>query len=390
VARWLICSWEYPPVIEGGLARHVGKLAGALARQGHDVHVLTRGAAGEREERAGVVVHRVGAPDYPRRDFTAFLEWVTRMNADLAAAGEAAAAEAGFDVVHSHDWLVARAGERLARRLGAPWLVTVHATEHLRHQGWVRAWPQSHLHAEDRRMLRRADRVIACSAAMRRHVKEVFGVEAAVVPNGIDPADFAPAADLPRLRARFAAPGEPLVLLAGRLVHEKGFHLALDALPQVMQRVGPVCFVVAGRGTAEQELRAQVRRLGLLERGTFLGWVGDELLHGLYRVADLCVVPSLQEPFGLVALEAMASGCACLVADTGGLREIVGPAGLRFTAGSVASLAAAMERALSDPDLRRRAVDDGWKRVHAHDWDVAAQRTADVIAAIPRRAASCP
>ena len=66
-------------------------------------------------------------------------------------------------------------------------------------------------------------------------------------------------------------------------------------------------FLIAGSGTAEAELKAQAERLGLMEHGTFIGWTGDDVLHSLYRIADLCLVPSIYEPFGLVALEAMAS-----------------------------------------------------------------------------------
>ena len=94
-------------------------------------------------------------------------------------------------------------------------------------------------------------------------------------------------------------------------------------------------FLIAGSGTAEAELKAQAERLGLMEHGTFIGWTGDDVLHSLYRIADLCLVPSIYEPFGLVALEAMASGCPCIVADTGGLREVVPRGrrvGLRFRA----------------------------------------------------------
>ena len=92
-------------------------------------------------------------------------------------------------------------------------------------------------------------------------------------------------------------------------------------------------FLIAGSGTAEAELKEQAERLGLMEHGSFVGWTGDDELHSLYRIADLCLVPSIYEPFGLVALEAMASGCPCIVADTGGLREVVpggGRVGLRF------------------------------------------------------------
>ena len=78
------------------------------------------------------------------------------------------------------------------------------------------------------------------------------------------------------------------MLLVGRLVYEKGFQLALEALPGVIERLGDVRFLVAGSGTAEAELQARRRdELGLTEHGTFLGWIGDDVLHSLYRIADL-------------------------------------------------------------------------------------------------------
>jgi glycogen(starch) synthase len=374
--RVLTLSWEYPPVIEGGLARHVRKLSEQLVRDGHEVHVLTRGRAGT-ENRHGVIVHRVPEPEFPRDDLDAFIAWVERMNADLAAA----APGGEFDLVHSHDWLVADAARRLAR--GVPWLVTIHATEYGRHEGRVHQHPQSFIHAAEQRMASGADRVIVCSAYMAAQLKEVFGAErVSVIPNGIDPGDLQPLADLPRLRARFAAPDEKLVLLVGRLVYEKGFHLALDALPGLIRRVGRVRFLVAGAGPAEAELRAQAERLGLMEHGTFVGWTGDDVLHSLYRIAELCVVPSLYEPFGLVALEAMASGCPCIVADTGGLREVVPSVGLRFRARSARSLARMAEQLLTDDALRARLVAEASEHVLRFDWADVAGQTAAVYAAL--------
>jgi glycogen(starch) synthase len=384
--RVLILSWEYPPIVEGGLARHVRKLSEQLVRQGHDVHVLTRGGGHlqAEEDRHGVTVHRVREPEFPRDDLDAFIAWVEHMNDDMLAAGTELGG--GFDLVHSHDWLVAAAARKLARRRRLPWLVTVHATEYGRHQGWVDKHPQSHIHAVEKRMVRAADRVITCSHYMRGHVRDVFGVErVTVIPNGIDPSDLQPVADLPRLRARFAAPDEKLVLLVGRLVYEKGFHLALDALPGLIRRVGGVRFLVAGSGTAEAELKAQAERLGLMEHGTFLGWTGDDTLHSLYRIADLCMVPSLYEPFGLVALEAMASGCPTIVADTGGLREVV-PAGrrvgLRFRARSTRSLERMAYQLLTSDDLRERLVAEASEHVLRFDWADVARQTAEVYGSL--------
>lgn len=388
--RVLILSWEYPPVIEGGLARHVRKLSEELVRQGIAIDVLTRGAGVSSdggplavEERGGVTVHRVREPDWPR-DLDRFVAWVQRMNQDMLLAGEALAEERGYDLIHGHDWLVAHACAALADRLEVPFLTTIHATEHGRHQGWVQDQPQSHIHAVERWMAHRADSVITCSHYMRGHVADIFDIDEeriTVIPNGIDPRDLRPVDDLQTLRREFAQPHERLVLLVGRLVYEKGFQLALDALPGVIERVGDVRFLVAGSGTHEAELKAQAQQLGLTDQGVFLGWIGDDALHSLYRIADLCVVPSIYEPFGLVALEAMASGCPCIVADTGGLREVVPPGdrvGLRFNGGDAEHLGVMIERLLVDKELRDRLVAEASEHVLSFDWSDVAQRTREI------------
>ena len=394
--RVLLISWEYPPVIEGGLGRHVRKLSEHLVREGVEVHVLTRGGGHlpVEEERHGVLVHRVCEPAFPK-DPSAFVRWVEEMNADMRELGFELCERLRFDLVHSHDWLVAGAAQQIARGIERPWLVTVHATEFGRHQGWVQNHPQSHIHAAERAMVRGADRVITCSRYMRSHVSTVFGVSprrVTVVQNGIDPRDLEPVVpDLPGLRARYAEPDQRLVLLVGRLVYEKGFHLALDALAPVIRRLGDVRFVVAGTGTAEAELKRQARRLGLTRHGSFLGWVGDDMLHSLYRVADLCIVPSIYEPFGLVALEAMASGCLCVVADTGGLREVVpgdGTVGLRFRSRDSAALGEILGQVLRDDAMREQLVTEARAHVLCFDWGEVATRTAAIyreLAAIPLR-----
>jgi glycogen(starch) synthase len=328
-------------------------------------------------------VHRVREPRWPR-DLDRFVAWVGRMNDDMLAAGEALAQESSYDLIHGHDWLVAQACAALSERLGVPYVTTIHATEHGRHQGWVENPPQSHIHAVEQWMANRADAVIVCSYYMRGHVADIFDIEErriAVIPNGVDPNDLRPRGDLNALRQEFAAPHEKLVLLVGRLVYEKGFQLALDALPGVIEQLGEVRFLVAGSGTHEGELRAQAERLGLSGHGTFLGWIGDDVLHSLYRIADLCVVPSIYEPFGLVALEAMASGCPCIVADTGGLREVVPVGervGLRFNGGDAEHLGVMIERLLVDDRLRDRLVAEASEHVLRFDWDDIALRTRGI------------
>jgi glycogen(starch) synthase len=157
-------------------------------------------------------------------------------------------------------------------------------------------------------------------------------------------------------------------------------------MPALIERLPRTRFLVAGSGTHEAELRRQAERLGLMDHGTFLGWIGDDVLHSLYRIADVCVVPSIYEPFGLVALEAMASGCPCIVADTGGLREVVPheEVGLRFRARDPQALVEVAARVLSDDELGRRLVADAYEHLRRFDWFDVAARTSVLYSGLVR------
>ena len=346
-----------PPDSRGGAGHFTVGLCAALSARGHHVTVFSqdRGPAG--------AAYRV--EQLPGRD--------RRLAPILFPAQLRAVDFSGFDLVH------AQGDEQCIRHAGRPVVRTLHGSslaeaqsygfghfspKHLLLHAWFYAWELV--------AVVRADAVVGVSAASGRHVPR----EIEVIPNGIDPDDLQPVEDLDELRARFAEPHQKLVLLVGRLVYEKGFQLALDALPGLIKRLGDVRFLVAGSGTHEAELRKQAERLGLMEHGTFLGWIGDDVLHSLYRIADLTVVPSLYEPFGLVALEAMASGCPCIVADTGGLREVVPnhDVGLRFKTKSPRSLSHWITRVLTDDELRERLVAEASEHVLRFDWaDIAAQ-----------------
>ena len=399
--RILIVTWEYPPLIEGGLARHVRKLSEALVELGVEVHVLTRGgeqATVEEEDGRGADPphRRAGTPDRPRRV------------RDLGRADELRHARRRgrtrdryeFDLVHGHDWLVAGACDHLARRYGVPLVTTIHATEYGRHQGWVEKHPQKHIHGVEKWIANRSDRVIACSHFMREQIAEIFAVDQghiSVIPTGSTPKTCRPKdpVELARLRSEFAKPDENLVLLIGRLVYEKGFQLALEAMPKVIEALPNTRFLVAGSGTHEAELHKQAEELGLMTHGTFLGWIGDDVLHSLYRIADLTVVPSIYEPFGLVALEAMASECPCIAGRTGGLREVVpnrrAPACVSGRA-TRRHLAEAAIQVLGDDELSQRMVEEGLAHIRMFDWADVALQTLELYrgrARSPRTARLC-
>jgi glycosyltransferase involved in cell wall biosynthesis len=197
VPRVLILSWEYPPIVEGGLARHVRKLAEGLVWAGAEVHVLARGGGrlAAIEDRHGVTVHRVREPEFPTDDLDAFVRWVDAMNDDMRAAGAALGDTLSFDLVHSHDWLVAGAARRLARRFGCPWLVTVHPTEARPPPGLdtqAPAAPHPRRRAADGARRRPRDHLLALHARPRRRGVRDRRRRITVVPTASIPATSSP------------------------------------------------------------------------------------------------------------------------------------------------------------------------------------------------------
>jgi glycogen synthase len=388
--RVLMLSWEYPPVMVGGLGRHVHALAEAMAAAGHEVTVLTRhpgGAEVARDEVAGGVrVVRV-AEDPTRLSFADdLLAWTMALNHALTRAGLAVGAAGGFDVVHAHDWLVAHAATTLEHHLGVPLVATLHATEAGRHQGWLPGPVNRTIHSVEWWLTFEARRVVTCSAYMRWEVTRLFELPAAkvdVVPNGVDASRWRVRPDrVAAARRRWAADG-PLVAYGGRLVHEKGVQDLLAAVPRLRRRHPGLRVVVAGTGPAEASLREQARALRLGRSVTFAGFVPDADLAALVAAADCAVVPSRYEPFGMVALEAGAAGTPVVAADVGGLAEVVadGRFGLRFPAGEPAALADAVSRLLADPELGRRLVRAGRAALAArYGWAGVAERTVGVYA----------
>jgi glycogen(starch) synthase len=382
----LMLSWEYPPVMIGGLGRHVHALAEALARGGHQVTVLTRHAEGAPYDEVAGGVRVVRVPeDPPLFAFdTDLLAWALAFNHALTRAGLAVVAEQPPDVLHAHDWLVTHAAATLKHHLGVPLVGTVHATEAGRHQGWLPAPVNKAIHSVEWWLTYEARRVVTCSQYMRWEVTRLFELppeKVDVVPNGIRLAPWRP--DPPRVaaaRARHGGTG-PLVVFSGRLVYEKGVHDLLRAMPRLRRRHPGIRLVVAGSGPHDQALREQARALRLGRSVRFAGFVDNADLAALAAAADCAVVPSIYEPFGLVALEAAAAGTPLAVADVGGLRELVehGRTGLRFPAGDAAGLADAVTAVLSD-QVRGRRMANAARAVAAADysWDRIAARTAEV------------
>jgi glycogen(starch) synthase len=382
--RVLVLSWEYPPVLVGGLGRHVHALTTTLAAAGHEVTVVSRHAEGAAFDEVldGVRVVRV-PEDPPLFGFTekTLLAWTMAFNHALTRAALRVAEEVRPEVVHAHDWLVAHAAATLKHHLDVPLVATVHATEAGRHQGWLPGEMNKSIHSVEWWLTYEARRVITCSQYMRWEVTRLFDLppdKTDSIPNGVE-LYSAPAAAVSSARSSYG--GGPLVVFAGRLVYEKGVHDLLAAVPRLRRRHPGLRVVIAGDGPHLDELRAQARRLRLGRSVTWTGFLDGDRLAALAAAADCAVVPSIYEPFGMVALEAAAAGTPLVVADTGGLREIVehGITGLKFRPGDPAALADAVSAVLRDEVLARRLTRDARAVVEReYAWPSIADRTVKV------------
>jgi glycogen(starch) synthase len=378
----MMLSWEFPPRVIGGISPHVYFLSKSLAKNGVKVHVVTCDFPGApaHEVIDGVEVYRIDSYKNPSPDFAT---WVYLMNLNMQR--EAAAIAAGLrdkiDVFHAHDWLVATAGIGLKHVFRKPLLVTMHSTEIGRRDG-IHTTTEKMIHETEAWLTYEAWRVICCSDYMVQHVKWAFGLPSdklAMVPNGVNPHVYDGLAkqDLKSFRSKFALPEEKIILYVGRLVYEKGIHILVNSVPKVLGKVDAK-FVIVGTGYMQEQLSNIVKSMGLEHKVLFTGFVDEESLLKLQKCADVSVVPSLFEPFGIVALEAMAAKSPVVVSDTGGLSEIVDHdvTGVKVYPNNADSLAWGITKVLLDDGYRNSIRENAYKTIQEnYNWDKIAQQT---------------
>ena len=396
----LMVSWEYPPVVIGGLGHHVHHLSTALAAAGHEVVVLSRRPSGTdpsthpSSDEINEDVRVVAAAQDPH-EFTFgkdMMAWTLAMGHAMVRTGLSLKKKRSDrpwrpDVVHAHDWLVAHPAVALSEFYDVPIVSTIHATEAGRHSGWVSGSLSRQVHAVESWLVRESDSLITCSASMRDEITELFGpglAEVTVIRNGIDAARW-PFAER---RRHGVAGGPPELLFVGRLEYEKGVHDAIAALPRIRRAHPGTTLTIAGDGTQQDWLVEQARKHRVLKATRFVGRLDHaELLAALHR-ADAAVLPSHYEPFGLVALEAAAAGTPLVTSNIGGLGEAVinGETGMSCPPRDVARLAEAVGAVLDDPAAAQRRARAARQRLTSDfDWHTVADETAQVYLASKRR-----
>jgi len=381
----MMLTWEFPPRIIGGISPHVYYLSKSLARNGAKVYVVTCDFPGapQHEVVDGVQVLRIDSYKNPSPDFAT---WVYLMNVNMQKEAAALVNSLGgkIDVFHAHDWLVATAGIGLKHVFRKPLFATMHSTEIGRRNG-IHFDYERMIHETEAWLTYEAWKVICCSNYMVSHVRWAFGLpedKLVMVPNGVNTEVYAGhGEDLREFRSKFALLEEKIVLFVGRLVYEKGVHVLVNAVPKVLEKANAK-FIIVGNGYMKEQLSGLVKSMGLAHKVLFTGFVDDETLRKLQRCADASVVPSLFEPFGIVALEAMAARSPVVVSDTGGLSEIVehDVSGVKVYVNDPDSLAWGINRVLTDNGFANWLRTNAFKKVQEkYNWDKIGQQTSNIF-----------
>jgi glycosyltransferase involved in cell wall biosynthesis len=385
--RILHVSSEHPPQQVFGLGRYVCDISRELVRQGHSVHVLTNSIGGKDPDLMvdGVSLHRVDFPPPPKPP--GVISPVMAFNLHLQHKAQTLSPEGmgNPEVVVSHDWLTALAGHRVSRILGVPHVWTVHDTVHGKRFGQVKEVGDRMVFEIESWTAKSADLVLVNSRAIRDEVISVYGGirnRMEILHCAIDPERFVSTQEPSRVqefRRMFAEPDEILVTYVGRLDLEKGIDTLINAFACFHKEVPKSRLAIVGQGELQEAIEIHIRKLGLEPAARLYGYLRGEVLKHFYIISDIHVCPSHYEPFGIVALEAMAAGTAVVTSATGGLTDIISgrSVGRLFPPRDAKALAQVLLELARDPALRKQLGKAGSERARKHfSWSVMAKKAA--------------
>jgi glycosyltransferase involved in cell wall biosynthesis len=332
-------GWELPPFNSGGLGVACYGLARSLSEQGVQIafalpkrlhyqipfmkvleHDLTHGSV--THINSSLTAYQTSQNYHHSQqhwDQTHLSMYGATLYDEVMRFGQAAAAWAKsetFDLIHAHDWLTYPAGMTASAVSGKPWVAHVHATEFDRTGGHV----DQRIADIEYQGLENANKIITVSNYTKNFIAHEYGIDkdkVTVVHNGVDPKEF-DAADIRRV-----FPNDHIVLFVGRLTIQKGVEYFIQSANYVLKKHPNTIFIIAGDGDLYYRHIMETAMLGLSQRVIFAGHVTGTKLNSLYHMADVFVMPSVSEPYGIVALEAIASGVPCIVSKTSGVCETV-------------------------------------------------------------------
>ena len=393
----LVCFHACPLAVPGqgkagGMNVYVRQLAAALGKHGIEVDVFTRqhqGAENSIEQIAANarVIHLPGgAPDVPMdRLFDSLPEFLAEVEAFQRRN------QLEYQVVHSHYWLSGWVGRQLARSLGIPHVLTFHTLSLIKQQSRSGEVEPPARQSVERELAASASRIVGFSPHERDALVRLYGADSdniVLAPCGVDLSLFRPM-DQKMARQRLGLNGEKVVLFVGRVEPLKGLDLLLQAAAQMETGQAVKVMVVGGIEEGDTEvsrLQDSARDLGIDRVIEFVGRVDQDELPIYYNAADVCVMPSYYESFGMAALEAMACGTPVVASRVGGLSTVVhhGHTGFLKSWRCPEAFANSLDMILSSEDLQDSMGKAARKRAEGMSWENVAARIVDVYrAAVP-------
>lgn len=373
----IMLTWEFPPAVIGGLGKHVWELSKRLAHAGHQVLVVTPHTLGAppKEMVDGVEVYRAKEV---ASDYDDFHLYVAQTNMNLVEQVRILSSRYRLDLIHAHDWLVGIATRALKENISLPVISTIHALENGRSN--LEHPIQQRTDILEELLIRDSDVLIVCSAYMKKEVEKKIHDNHAIhiIPNGAQLSSEKSKSILDFIGRRSFS---HLVLFMGRIVPEKGITTLIDAARTTLKSDPECLFVIAGKGPWLSDYKREISRLGLEKNILLIGFLNEVEKATMLDLADLLVVPSLYEPFGIVVLEGMAAGKPVIAARTGGMTYIIDHkrTGLLFSPGNSAELSEKITWLLTNPDecikLGRNAMDEVKRK---YNWEDVREQTEAV------------
>jgi len=360
-------GWEYPPFKAGGLGTHCYGLTRSLADKEHIEldFFMPKTKQTPINDKQNLNIIEVGETTiFPYKRPTdreiegGFFESVYYYN-DLVVQK----VNGHYDVIHCHDWLTMKAGIALKEKLNAPLVLSVHSTEYDR-AGWLN--PNQWFIDIEKEGMEKADRIIAVSYFTKRTIVEKYGID----PNKIDVVHNA-------VYPLGEGEKQNIVLFLGRLTIQKGPEFFLDTAKKVLDYGIDTRFVVAGDGDMLPRLINKAVDLGISHNVIFTGLLTEEEVRHIYQISSVYVMPSVSEPFGITALEAISAGTPTIVSKSAGVAEAVNHR-LAADFWDVDEMANKIICILSYDELRSTLSREGKREIELFTWDRVADRTVEV------------
>jgi glycosyltransferase involved in cell wall biosynthesis len=314
----LFLGWEFPPNSVGGLGTHTYEIVKSLSRKGVNISILLPFSAHSdipsvRFYSADLAGHfSVYARMKPLFSAKAYNDVYAEMSAYTSAAVEIAK-DQKFDIIHANDWITAPAGIKIKELSGKPLLLTMHSTENDRTIGH----PWDFIFDWEKKAVNSADKVITVSNRLKDELTSIYGADPSrieVIHNAIDKSKF----DGHALRKN-----SKVILYVGRLSVQKGVDYLIRAFKTVSEHNNDAFLYVVGDGPQMSYLIDLTIDLNLSDKVIFFGRVPDDILENFYFMASVFVMPSVSEPFGITALEAIASRTPTIISAQSGVSEVI-------------------------------------------------------------------